>query len=346
VEVAVQILTVDRLPRPVLASIDVQRAFIASRLIVAAESFELFRLLHGRRMTQAAIGKRLKIHDSQIGPFLLALVGLGLLRKSKDLYANTLLTEKYFIKERTIYWTRQYSNECVEAYEALSVLEQKLATGRSFAEIKGVKKPDYVERMKRDRQRAEDFTQMLFHLHKGDAEALAGYLDLSEHRAVLDVAGGSGVMSIALAKKNPHIRGCVLDIAPVCEIAAANVKKAGLSRRISTCPGDIRKPWPPGYDVVLLCDIGEISPQILKRAYESLPPQGLVVLVDRYMSEDGIRPLDRLLDFFVSSSFPLATHRQMAEKLRSCGFAGVKASNVFEDVWFITGAKPRGARQP
>jgi hypothetical protein len=37
--------------------------------------------------------------------------------------------------------------------------------------------------MKRDRRQAEDFTQMLFHFHRDDAEALAKYLDLSKHRA-------------------------------------------------------------------------------------------------------------------------------------------------------------------
>lgn len=336
-----RIPTLDVLPKQVLASINIERAFIASRLVVAAERLELFRLLHSGQMTAVEIGTKLKIHNSRLGPFLQALVGLGFLRKTKDKYRNTRLVENYFIKERTIFWTRQYSNECVEAYEGLVLLEQTLRTGRTYAEIKRLKRPDYVEAMKRDKQRAEDFTQMLFHLHRGDAEALASYLDLARHKAVLDVAGGSGVMSIGLGNKNPHIRGCVLDIAPVCEIAAGNVRKAGLASRISTCPGDIRKAWPRGYDVVLLCDIGEITTQILRRAYESLPQQGLVVLVDRYMAEDGIRPLDRLLDFFVSSTFPLATHREMAEKLRSSGFEGVKAKNVYEDVWFITGVKPK-----
>lgn len=340
-----EIPTLDRLPNRVLASIDIQRAFIASRLIVAAERLQLFRVLHDRGgMTAEAIGGKLKIHKSQLGPFLHSLVALGLLRKVNGKYNNTRFAEKYFIEERSIYWTRQYSKECVEAYALLSLLEQRLATGKSFSRLRRVKKLDYVESMKRDRQRAEDFTQMLFHLHQGDAEALAGHLDLSGHHAVLDVAGGSGVMTIALARKNRHIRGCILDIGPVCQVAAANAKKAGLSRRVSTCPGDIRKPWPPGYDVVLLCDIGQIEPRILKRAYESLPPGGLIVLVDRYMSEDGMRPLDRLLDFFVSSTFPLATSAEMTEMLRSCGFGAVKARNVHEDVWFVTGVKPDGRR--
>lgn len=332
--------TLDTLPKRVLANIDVQRAFIASRLIVAAERLQLFRLLHHRQMTKSAISAKLKIHDSQITPFLQSLVALGLLRNAGGAYSSTRLTEKYFVKERPIQWTRQYSQECVEAYDALALLEERLTTGNPLTALKRLKRPDYVECMKRDRRQAEDFTQMLFHLHQVDAEALARYLDLSAHRAVLDVGGGSGVMSIALARRNPHIRACILDIAPVCQVAAANIRKAGLSRRISTCPGDLREPWPSGYDVVLICDIGQISSQMLSKAFKALPPKGMIVLVDRYLSDDRTRPLDRLLDFFVSSSFPLATGKEMAEALKSVGFDRVKARDVYEDLWFVTGVKP------
>jgi tRNA A58 N-methylase Trm61 len=250
------------------------------------------------------------------------------------------LAEKYFIEERSIYWTRQFSAECVQKYEALTVLEKTLASGKTYSTIKRLKKRNYVESMKRNPREAEDFTQMLFYLHQSDAEALAHCLDLSHHRAVLDVAGGSGVMSIALAKKNPHLRLAILDIAPVCEIASGNVRRAGLSRRIATLSGDTRKAFPKGYDVILFCDIGDVAPQLLKNAYYGLPPNGLVVLADRYLADNGIEPLDRLLEHFAGSSFGLATRAVMVEALRACGFHAIMARNVYRDVWYITGVKP------
>lgn len=74
---------------------------------------------------------------------------------------------------------------------------------------------------------------------------------------VLNVCGGSGVMSIALAKRNPHLQACILDVAPVCKIAASNVKRSGLFRRVAA--GDARQPFPAGYDVVLFCDIAPVT---------------------------------------------------------------------------------------
>jgi len=194
--------------------------------------------------------------------------------------------------------------------------------------------------MKRDHTQAENFTQMLYHFHKDDAEALATYLDLSQHRAVLDVGGGSGVMSIALAKRNPRLLATILDIAPVCEVAAGNIRRARLSRRVQTLAGDIHDRLPAGRDVIMFCDIGPVSRQLLRSAYKSLPANGMVVLVDRYLSEDGTKPLDRLVEHFAGSSFGLATWKNMMEALESCGFHGVKAANVYRDVWFITGRKP------
>jgi protein-L-isoaspartate O-methyltransferase len=332
--------TLDRFPRRVLAAIDIQRAFIVSRLIVAAERLQVFRTLHSSRMKAGELGRALGLHPVYRDAFLNSLVALDLLHKTNGMYGNTRLAEKYFIRERSIYWTRQYSKECVQAYQALAELEKMLASGRKSSRSSGRKSSSYVEAMKRDRRRAEDFTQMLFHFHRDDAEALAKRLDLSKCRAVLDVGGGSGVMSIALAKKNPGIRVCVLDLKTVCRVAERNIRRAGLSGRIRTMTGDIREKLPDGYDVVLFCDIGAISKRLLKNAYQSLPAGGRMVAVDRYLSEDRTKPLDRVAARFVGSWFPQARRSDMVNAARSCGFEALTVRNVHRDVWAVSGVKP------
>ncbi len=339
--------TLDKFPRKVLATLDIERVFIASRLVIAAERLQLFRLLRRKHLHVETIRRALNLHDFYLEPFLNALVALGLLHRSNHTYRNTRLAEKYFVDKRSIYWTRQYSKECVQAYEALTVLEKALASGRSYRSNKKLHTPSYTEAMKRDPQRAEDFTQMLFYFHQEDAQALAKCLDLSKRRAVLDVGGGSGVMSIALAKANHQLRACILDIAPVCEIAEGNIRRAGLAGRVATRVGDIRRRLPAGFDVVMFCDIGPVSKAVLQNAYGSLPPNGLIVLLDRYLSKDGTQPLDRLLGQFVGSAFPRATWADMVEALKSCGFGAVKARSIRPDLWLITGIKPgRGVRRP
>ena len=43
--------TLDKFPASVLAQIDIQTAFIVSRLIIAAERIQIFRVLHSKNMT-------------------------------------------------------------------------------------------------------------------------------------------------------------------------------------------------------------------------------------------------------------------------------------------------------
>lgn len=121
--------TLDEFPKKVLANIDIQRAFIVSRLIAAAEKLQVFRLLQNKHLRAGAIGRALKIHSLYLRTFLNSLVSLGLLRKANDTYWNTPFAKKYFIDERSIYWTRQYSKEYVQACETLTVLEKVLTSG-------------------------------------------------------------------------------------------------------------------------------------------------------------------------------------------------------------------------
>lgn len=332
--------TLDKFPREVLARIDIQKAFHISRLVVAAEKLQLFRLLHDKRMKPEAIGRALKIHPHYLEPFLNAFVALRLLDKKRGEYGNTKFTEKYFIAERSIYWTRQYSNECLDDFDALTVLEQALATGKQPRSLKRARQPLYVVAMHRDPKQAENFTQMLFYLHQPDAEALAEHLDLSGRRVLLDVGGGSGVMSIALAKKNPQLRATILDIKPVCKVAAGIIRRAGLGKRVRTRVGNLHERLPQGYDVIMMCDIGPVSGRLLRSVYGSLPPGGMLALVDRYLSEDGTQPLDRLLEYFAGSSFGVATWKDMVNAVEACGFQQVKAKNVYRDVWYISAIKP------
>ncbi len=332
-------LTLNKLPRRVLEELELETVFMASRLVVAAERLQVFRRLSGKRRSAVALRKLLGIHPAYSEHFLNALVSLGLLRKRGDLYENSALSEKLFVKERSVYWTRQFSGECVENFQSLTVLEEVLKSGRDPSTVMMKKGTSYVERMKKNPRMARDFTLMLYHYHRADATALAKHLDLTSFHSVLDVGGGSGVMSLALAKKHRHLRARILDIEPVCRVARQVIRKERLSGRVKALAGDMNKTFPSGHDVIMFCDVGHLRSSMLKRTFKSLPTGGMVVLVDRFFSEDGTRPLDRLLYQFVGSSFGVDTCKEMVHALSACGFRRIKRWNIYRDVWLITGLK-------
>jgi protein-L-isoaspartate O-methyltransferase len=337
-------LTLDKLPKKILSRIDLQTAFMISRCVVAAEKLQVFRKLHGKKLSAPAIGRMIKVRGWRVEAFLAALVSVGLLRKTGKLYSNTALANKYYVRERSIFCTRLFSEECRREYQAFSVLEQMLATEKSYASILGIESRNYVEEMKKNPRWAHDFTHMLYYHHLPHAKALAQNLDLSNYCSVLDVGGGSGVMSIALVRRHKHLKACVLDIEPVIRVAKKIIQRERLTRRIDTTIGDMTKHIPGGYDVVMFCDAELGDPNTLKMAYDSLPQGGLVVLVEDYSSDDWTVPLYRLMWQLRSNSFWLRTWRQMVMMLRKSGFKAIESRRIYKDTWLITGRKGRARK--
>jgi spermidine synthase len=306
---------------------------------VAAEKLRVFRKLDGKALSATAIGRRIGVRGWRIEAFLAALVSIGLLKKSGNLYSNTALADKYYVRERSIFWTKLFSDWCCREYRAFSVLEEMLTTEQSYASILGIDSADYIEEMKQDRQWAYDFTHMLYYDHLPHAKALAENLDLSKFDSVLDVGGGSGVMSMALVRKYKHLKACVLDIEPVIHVAKKIIRKEKLTKRIDTLVGDHDKHIPDGYDVTMFCDAEIGDGSTLTLAYDSLPKGGLVALVEDFSSDDWTLPLYRLMWQLRSNSFWLKNRRQIVTMLQKSGFRAIKSRRIYRDTWLITGRK-------
>jgi hypothetical protein len=331
--------TLDKLPKKILAKIDLQMAFMISRCAVAAEKLQVFRKLHGRELSASAIGRKIGVRGWRAEAFLAALVSVGLLKRTGQRYSNTTLADKYYVRDRSIFWTKRYSEWCCREYRAFSVLEEMLTTEQSYASILGIDSADYIKEMKRDSQWAYDFTHMLYYDHLPHAKALAQNLDLSNHHSLLDVGGGSGVMSMALVRKYKHLKACVLDIEPVIHVAKKIIRKEKLTGRVDTLIGDHDKHIPDGYDVMMFCDAELGDGGTLKLAYDSMPKGGLVSLVEDFSSDDWTVPLYRLMWQLRSNSFWLKNRRQIVEMLRKCGFKAIKSRRIYKDTWLITGHK-------
>jgi acetylserotonin N-methyltransferase len=127
--------------------------------------------------------------------------------------------------------------------------------------------------------------------------ALAKALDLSQHTALLDIAGGSGIYACALAAKNPHLRTTVLERPPVDRIATECIAKQGCTDRVSVHAGDIfADPLPTGFDVHLwsnvLHDWDEADVRrLLAKSDAALPRGGLIVIHDAFINAEKTGPL-------------------------------------------------------
>jgi cyclopropane fatty-acyl-phospholipid synthase-like methyltransferase len=129
------------------------------------------------------------------------------------------------------------------------------------------------------------------------AQALAKKLDLTRHRHLLDVAGGSGIYSCALAAQNSHLHATVLEKPPVDRIAARAIERRGFSDRVTVIARDmLTAEFPTGADVHLFSNVlhdwgvPDVEKLIAKSA-AMLPSGGLFVMHDAFLNEDKTGPL-------------------------------------------------------
>lgn len=129
------------------------------------------------------------------------------------------------------------------------------------------------------------------------APALAKRVDLSEHKALLDVAGGSGIYACALAARNPHLKAAVFERPPVDRIARKGILKRGLADRVDVIAGDMfEAELPSGFDVVLLSNVlhdwdDPVAEALLAKAARSLPSGGLLLVHDAFLDANKMGPL-------------------------------------------------------
>ena len=117
----------------------------------------------------------------------------------------------------------------------------------------------------------------------------------------LDVGGGTGSWSIAVARKYPHVEATVLELPAVADIAREHVAAAGLASRIDVVAGDaMAGALPPGYDVFLLANLIHYwSPEgnraLLQRVRSAAEANSRLLLADFWTNPTHTEPLHAAL---------------------------------------------------
>jgi len=153
-------------------------------------------------------------------------------------------------------------------------------------------------------------------------------------RRMLDLGGGSGAYSIALARAMPSLKSEVLEQSEVADLAQGYIQKAGLADRITTRVGDmLRDPLGKDYDLILVSAICHMfSPDenrtLFRRVYDALAPQGRLVVQDFILEPSRTSPrvgalfsLNMLVGTRAGSSY---SEPDYTSWLQSAGFSNIR----------------------
>jgi ubiquinone/menaquinone biosynthesis C-methylase UbiE len=144
-----------------------------------------------------------------------------------------------------------------------------------------------------------DFVADIMPMSVAPAKALAEALRVADAAAplsVLDVAAGSGVWSIMLAKRSPQVRVTAVDWPGVLEVTREMAERFGVADRYTYIGGDLATAdFGRGHHIATLGHIlhalGETgSRALLQKTYDSLGPGGTIAIQEFLVNDDRTGP--------------------------------------------------------
>jgi predicted O-methyltransferase YrrM len=312
-------------------------AFWSSKVLLTAVQFGVFSRLCNRRMTGAELGSELGLHPRSISDFFDALVAMKVLDREGDglsaKYLNTPASLLYLDRESPRYVGGILVMLNERLFKFWNDLPEALRTGKPQNEIKHGQKGMF-EQLYEELPRLEQFMGAMTGLSRLNFEAFAAKFDFSRFKTLCDVGGATGLLCIETAKRHRHLRCISFDLPPVESIARRHIEAAGLADRIETAAGDFFKDPLPKVDLItmgmILHDWNlEKKMQLIRAAYNALPPGGALVAIEALI-DDGRREnlfgllmsLNMLIEFGDAFDFSGADFRAW------CGEVGFKSFDV------------------
>lgn len=123
-------------------------------------------------------------------------------------------------------------------------------------------------------------------------EQIPALYDFSKAQTIVDVAGGNGALLAEVLRANPKARGILFDTEHVVKAAQQDLSATDIADRLEYISGDYYEKVPAGGDVYLLARIlhGRDDAKcldVLARIREVMPDEGVLLIVERVMPEDG-----------------------------------------------------------
>jgi hypothetical protein len=271
----------------------------------------------------------------QLRVLLQSICATGLLVKRDGRYTNSAVAAELLASDAPDSWSHILPGWKEVYYPAFAHMTQAIRSGTNTA------LDDYPGDAPTLYQRLAALPEVEETFHRAmsafSLRTLGGLLKCDEFttlRHLLDVGGGDGMTSAALAERHPDLRLTVFDMPSVSRLAEDRTRAEGQGR-VSRHPGDLfEDDFPTGVDGVLFSHVleifdGEQIRALVKKAYDVLPSGGRILVYGFNASDDettGIYSARLGLYFNVLASGQGMAYpaRDYEEWLRRAGFADVR----------------------
>lgn len=326
-------------------------SYWVSRTLIAGVELGIFDRLAAGPQTAAQVAAALKLNPDAAERLLHALAALGVVAQQGNHYSNTPYTQLALVKGSPQYIggiAHQHGEQLwpLWAHLATAVREGRPVLREAFGGDRNpftlfAQKPDVLAKMLAGMDAGA----------RGMGEAAALAHNFGQHHHLIDVGGGTGVVSGPIAQRYPHLQATIFDLPAVTNMVGPLLGRFGCGPRLTAHGGDFFRPetFPKGADAAIITRVlhdwdDPKALAILRNTWQALQPGGTVLVMESLL--DGPDPGSRL--FAALSNLTMlvltdggrertGTHYEAL--LREAGFTGTATQRLASGPALIKGLK-------
>ena len=297
---------------------------------------DVFTHLKDRPLTADATAASLGVKSEKLRPLLYALVAAGLLVANGELFSNTPETQHYLVRGSSYF----RGSRMARRWEAILKTAETIRTGVPQAKV------DYSA-----------FTQVeLENFYRGGhAETLragrylVNHYDFTSYHSLVDVAGGSGGMAIAIAQACPNLYATVIELPNSTSIAECMVKESDVAGRMHVAAADVVEgPMTDSFDVAVTRSLIQVlSPDQARRAIKNIgqviKDAGDLYILGNVLDNSRVSPLETVVqNLNLLSSYndgQAYTEQEHRDWMTEAGFVDIQREVLNNGHSIMTGKK-------
>jgi hypothetical protein len=323
--------------------LDIELGICGYMAVMIGHKLGLFSFLGGGPRTLPEVCQALSIARRPAEALLNVSLSLDLLQKQGEYYALSPLAEDYLLETSPTYFGGVLDLDLAAPYSFES-LEKAVLTDAQQVYGGG----DWVKSHEERADAARTFTRAMHGYSVGPALAWPAALDLSEHRLMLDIGGGSAAHCMGAVQTWPDLQAITFDIAPVCEVALEFISRQGLQNRIRAHVGDMwHDPFPAAdlhfYSMIFHDWPADRCRLLSRKSFESLEPSGRIIVHEMLYDDDKTGPFTVAAFNFMmvfATEGEQYSGRELTAILAEAGFTDIEVKPTFGYWSIVTGRKP------
>ena len=308
--------------------------------MLAGIRLDLFTSLKDSALSAEQIAEQLSVRADKLKPLLCALAATGLLRVENGLFSNSSEANRFLVRGLPAYrggkhevllnnW--QAGLRTAESIRTATPQTKLDFSGASTAELETFYRSNHAQALRRGRE-------------------LAATYDLSAHRSLLDVGGGSGGLAIAVAEMHPHIQATVAELPTLAPITRRIIEEAGAIERVQVLSIDVLNESLTGaFDAAVFSSFIQVisrdqARHALRNVGKVITPGGAIYIRGDIVDDSGVSPLGSVMRNLVYLNIydegQAYTEREHREWLKEAGFEDFERKILPDGFSLVRARKP------